>query len=455
MTTIELADICEAMENAVIDVQVEFERDSDPPITKEELAGTNMLTSNGPTKYYWAAARPFADRSFSTEQATFLNESGKTWDEIRKQSYNGEIAKVLNIYNCNTSCQKFEGTITKSKRFILHGTVTPLNYTILRFSQEPYNYPLSKALRQQEWVEIDNSIRSINGFNTIKVVLFMQGVRNKAGEKVPVMHIYFSVDHAYTPVKFQDVSRNEPGFSVDVTELEKVSEGLWYPKAGRMIWPEKERVDLTARTLTYKAISIKVNQGLTDKDFDISFPPGTMVNDEITLRAYTIKPTQEQLNQSLSPGQPALSSGEKKSSSEDISMGQCGINSLYLCLKYHKIDASLKEMYSAITPDAENNVSLRQLADYVKNKELHIKEIMKPTASDIEQSFKNDASMIVQYTIELPGKPKFRYIAGLVKSDNTILLLDYPSQTQKISIEDLVKTASKSDGLLVISKNRL
>lgn len=302
MTAAELADICEAMENAVIDVQVEFERYADPPITKEELVGTNMATSKGPAKYYWAAARPFAERSFSTEQVTIFDESGKTWDMINKQSYNGEIAKVLDISDRNTPRQKIEGTITKSKRFILHITVTPQNFTILRFSQEPYNYPLSKALRQEEWVEIDNSIRIVNGFNTIRVTMFMQGVRDKAGERVPVMHIYFSVDHAYTPVKFQDVSRNVPGFSVDVTELEKVSEGLWYPKSGQTIWPEDKRNDKNYRTVTYKASSIKVNQGLTDKDFDISFPPGTGVNDEITLRTYTIKPAQEQLDQSLPPG---------------------------------------------------------------------------------------------------------------------------------------------------------
>lgn len=151
----------------------------------------------------------------------------------------------------------------------------------------------------------------------------------------------------------------------------------------------------------------------------------------------------------------ALSSGAELSFLEDTPLGQCGINSLYLCLKYHKIDVNLKEMYSTIVPDAENNVSLRQLADYVKNKGLYIKAIIKPSAADIEQSLKNDTSMIVQYAIELPDKSKFQHIVGLVKPDKTILLLDYPRQAQEISSEDLVKMASMSDGLFVISPKQV
>lgn len=147
-----------------------------------------------------------------------------------------------------------------------------------------------------------------------------------------------------------------------------------------------------------------------------------------------------------------LSSGAELSFLDDTPLGQCGINSLYLCLKYHKIDVNLKGMYSTIVPDSENKVSLRQLADYVKNKRLYIKAIIKPSVADIEQSLKNDTSMIVQYAIELPDKSKFKHIVGLVKPGNTILLLDYPRQAQEISSEDLVKMASMSDGLLVISK---
>jgi hypothetical protein len=41
---------------------------------------------------------------------------------------------------------------------------------------------------------------------------------------------------------------------------------------------------------------------------------------------------------------------------------------------------------------------------------------------------------------------------GLVKPDQKIMLLDYPKKAQEISNEDLVKMASLSDGLLVLSK---
>ncbi len=293
MTNAELADICEAMENAIQDVQVEFESYIDPPITEEELVGTGKATSKGPARYKWATARPFADRSYSSEQVTFLNEYGDSWKGIDRQSYNGKTGRLLSVTEKpGQDLPVAEGVITKSKRFILHETATPQNYTVLRFMQNPYNYPLSKALRNDEWVEIDERIKVINGFSTIRVTLFVMDLVDANDQKVPCLNILFSVNHGYTPVKFQDINGGKPGFSVDVTELTEVSIGLWFPKSGQMIWPADKRRSPECRTQLYKASSIEINQGLPDDFFNIDFPPGTRVVDETLSLEYVVKPSE-------------------------------------------------------------------------------------------------------------------------------------------------------------------
>lgn len=81
----------------------------------------------------------------------------------------------------------------------------------------------------------------------------------------------------------------------DVNSLQEVQKGLWFPSSGLIT-----SSDPNYRINGFCAIGkILVNQGLKDKDFDIKFPPGTTVIDEITGKMYTIKPTQEQVDKSL------------------------------------------------------------------------------------------------------------------------------------------------------------
>lgn len=99
------------------------------------------------------------------------------------------------------------------------------------------------------------------------------------------MRIYFSVDHGYTPVKFEHMKGpDKVALSVNVESLEEVAEGVWFPGSGTNTVPDSDRVG------TYQAISpILVNQGLTDEHFDIDFPVGTEVYDEIQDKEYVVK----------------------------------------------------------------------------------------------------------------------------------------------------------------------
>lgn len=140
------------------------------------------------------------------------------------------------------------------------------------------------------------------------------------------------------------------------------------------------------------------------------------------------------------------------SSLEDTPLNQCGINCIYLCLKYHKINEKLDDVYAAIKPDVENNVSLKQLADFAKIKGLYVHPVIKPSFSDVKKFLTKDNSIILQYTIDLPDKSKFRHIAALVKPDQKILLLDYPRPAQEIETGELAMTISNSEGMLVLSR---
>jgi hypothetical protein len=79
---------------------------------------------------------------------------------------------------------------------------------------------------------------------------------------------------------------NEVGMAMDIHSLEKVAEGLWFPSSGCISTSGSKRVD--AYTVTGK---ILVNQGLTDKHFDIEFPAGTKVRDKIKGVEYVVSLT--------------------------------------------------------------------------------------------------------------------------------------------------------------------
>jgi hypothetical protein len=121
-------------------------------------------------------------------------------------------------------------------------------------------------------------------------------------------------------------------------------------------------------------------------------------------------------------------------------------------LKYHKINERLDDIYAGIEADADNNVSLKQLADFAKIKGLYVHPVIKPTFSEVKKFLTKDNSIILQYAIDLPDKSKFRHIAALVKPAQKILLLDYPAPAQEIEMGKLAVDVAHSEGMLVLSR---
>jgi RNA polymerase sigma factor (sigma-70 family) len=283
ITIEQLADICEAIESSFIDITVEFESGVEPQPTIENIKGTNDFLTVGTLKERWSTKRPFDGRSFSSEQGTYMNENGNTFNSTQTQSYNGKIAKYHSIGGIMPDGEQAnisDGTITESTRFILNHSSTPFAYSIFRLNYNSTKGLLSELLHNKEFIKFDATVKDINGFNAVCVEL----LRNAPNypilhKKEPEYRIYFSVDHGYTPIKYESMAYtgkgSKPSFAVVVTSLEKVADGLWFPKSGY-------KVDLSDNlTNTYKATKIVINQGLTDKDFDIVFPSGTRVTNEI------------------------------------------------------------------------------------------------------------------------------------------------------------------------------
>ena len=280
----ELADICQAMEESFRDISVEYEFGVEPAPTIEDIKGTGFILTVGTTKEKMSTKRPFDERSLSTVKGKYMNEYEQTFEQTTMESYNGKIAKHLitgGLYPSGIP-EISLGTITKRKDFIPTLATTPIAFSVLRFGYEYEGHEnkfLSERLRNKEFVRLVKPKEKINGFNTICAELLWDA------PNVPFIHknqpqykIYFSVDHGYTPVKYEQFnpSETEPVLvhSVNVTSLEKVADNLWFPGQGYLVAGEN-------LVNTYKASKIVVNQGLTDENFDIEFPPNTRITNEI------------------------------------------------------------------------------------------------------------------------------------------------------------------------------
>lgn len=272
-----LADICGALESSILDVVVEYETYNDPPPKLEDIAGTDNVVQKGRAKHVLTAARPFMERFKSTKKVTVMNEYEDSWDSETANSYNGKVAKRCQIDGWPNRLSM--GTIIKNQDFVPKYTITPLGFTILRFEFE--GKPLSERLREKEFVRLDNTIKTVNGFETIHVDLFVHW----EDKEILYARVHFSVAHFLTPVKIEYFNGRKVALAVEVFELEEVPETLWFPKRGRL-------TPSVGRAYVYEASKIVVNQGLTEKDFDIDFPASTKVRDEIKGIEYVVQPVQ-------------------------------------------------------------------------------------------------------------------------------------------------------------------
>jgi hypothetical protein len=302
ITIDELADICKAMESSIVDVSIEYEWYRDTPLTVEEqlkvAAEKGFLLDVGRATYKLSAARsaagrdpnsPVFDRYYLEVSTTFMDKDENIWDGVTKISYDGKVTKHLSIGGFPESVT--DGTIASGKEFkdYMHPiNLTPIGFSIFRQGiRDPDDkLLLADILRnKKEFVRLDNTITKVNGFNAICASLLTE---NDPNTQIVYCRIYFSVDHGYTPVRYEFTSGKRIAFAFDVQSLEQIAKGLWFPSSGVVSCPDEQ--DKNVYQATGKIV---VNQGLTDKQLNIEFPVGTKVYDRINDRQYVVKSTGE------------------------------------------------------------------------------------------------------------------------------------------------------------------
>ncbi len=308
MTADDLAAICQTMESAIKDVSVSYEWDVHPPAKTEDLPKAEgmdgpRLIAKGPETCIWVAKQPFAERYLSITRVTTVNADGESFDNTLMYSSNGEVAKYLNW------CAEFssgtrrsfppDGTVSKASAPVapLPLSHTPMVFSVLHFALDDPKIPLSRSLRKKGFVDFNETVRKINGFNTVCASLLLDTPAIPAAHKQPYLHTYFSVDHGYTLVKYESVSpsksRPQIYYAVDVNSLAQVAGGLWFPTGGSLTMAGSSLRNV------YKAGKVAVNRGLSDKYFTIEFPPGTRVRDEITGSRHVVESGQSRFGQWL------------------------------------------------------------------------------------------------------------------------------------------------------------
>jgi len=290
------------MECAISDISMEYEWYTIPPwqpetAEEETLFKDRLRVKDGKRTFKFASAG-FCGKGTNEpnsllvpelycleESCTLVLPDGNSWAAVNKHCYNNHITRHLNIGGW--PAYRYSGSILAGQNLDISLVLTPLGFSVLlcRLSTVIDYMPLSAFLRRDEFVRLDDEIRQVNDFNTIRVEL-LQNVG-----KAVFLRVYFSVDHSYTPVRYEHMSGGKPAVTVDVHSLQKVAEGLWFPSSGTISTHDSEHVN------GFQAIGqIIVNQGLGAKDFDIAFPPGTKVHDEIRNVTYTLKPSEEQFD---------------------------------------------------------------------------------------------------------------------------------------------------------------
>ena len=304
ITIDELVGKCQSAELAIQDVSLEYEYYAIPPSTLEEAQkelGAELVGvyKDGIVRHKLSSARffepndedsfhsPYRWRILSERSGTIIAEKGASWDDFTKESYDGQIYKKSTAGGWQTSTKS--GLISERSWEDLRGNVllSPIGFSILRFEVAGDRVLLSTLLRQKaskNLVRINDSTEKVGDFNTICAEVLLQ----LDTRQVPVRRLYFSIQHNYTPVKYEYLNPTKEGFqlsyTVEVQSLQSVGDGLWFPSSG--IIQDGE----SPKAYGFRATSkIVINKGLKKEDFNIEFQPGTKVHDLVAGREYTVK----------------------------------------------------------------------------------------------------------------------------------------------------------------------
>jgi hypothetical protein len=296
----QLAIIIKEMESAISDIQVEYEWRTIPPETAEEaekeFGGEMLVDKDGLRRCKLYVARPVADANaaadanspnlsplnwhfISEDSETLVMKGGNSWPQITKQSYDGLINRRLSIGGWPEIAK--EASISIRKPDNNFAVLSPIGFSVYYTSLNGVAnyYLLSHILkRNPELVRLDTAVQKTGGFNTVHLDLLQQSL------KKPVMRIYLSIDHNYTPVRYEHLSGGNVADAFEVHSLEKIGEKLWFPSSGAIMDNESG-----GRISAFQTTAPIVCNQKNSKSFELEFPSGTKVTDKIKGITYRVK----------------------------------------------------------------------------------------------------------------------------------------------------------------------
>jgi hypothetical protein len=299
VTVDELSAACQVIESSLQDISIEYDWRVVPPWTHEEaeaemqmpmlevkdgLRHFNLLVSGFEIKQGTKRSSLTGPEKWLIQQSAIITtEDGNSWSDLSQESYDGTSYKKLSIGGWPTETRNgiIEADPNKYRPELI---LSPVGFSVFRtaLSNVTNKTPLSAMLREQNLVILHPETRQVNGFDTVCVDFLQEYTKQVVGR------IYFSIDHGYTPVRYEYINGfgtpNEKMLTVDVFSLEQVDDGLWFPSSGTISSSNENRINM------FQTIGkIIVNQGLENEDFDIKFPTGTRVYNKINDTEYVIK----------------------------------------------------------------------------------------------------------------------------------------------------------------------
>jgi len=294
LTIDELASRCAEIERGIRDLSWEEEWIYENP----DLQGLDSQAI-GPTYRKARVCISFSPQGTGTTDYNSIHFDRYMWEEKGQARIlaTGQVQEVLMCEACDGQQLKalrkvngrFRGEVVKAQPGIVpkpFGTMGVVQIGLLGASIYrtrvfggtefmPLSYLVSKYGR------LDDQVIKDGDFNVVRVDF----VQPQSG--YIILRAYFSVDHDYYPVKYEHMTGgpaelNRVGYTVVVTSLQEVLPQIWFPTNAIFIGDPKV-------TDIHRAIGkIKINQGLSEKDFDLEFPAGTMVVDKIKGRKYIV-----------------------------------------------------------------------------------------------------------------------------------------------------------------------
>jgi hypothetical protein len=295
------------MESAVSDICVDYEWYNIPPLTAEEeekkMGAPVLVPKDGIRKFKLYLSRPPADSNQTIKQglsadaydpnlspvnwgfvkeesATLVMKDGNSWQQTTKESCDGKVGRKLSMGGWPTP-RKWAKISGQKQEPEVSLRLTPMGFSVFHTSLSKMTnyYTLSYILKNNpEMIYLDTTVQSVGGFKTIHIDLLQQTA------KIPVARIYFSIDHNYTPVRFEYLRRDNPNVTFEVQTLEKIGENLWFPSSGDIINSDSDNINAFQTTSP-----IICNQKRDNKVFEIELPSGTEVTDEVKGTTYKVK----------------------------------------------------------------------------------------------------------------------------------------------------------------------